>query len=91
MTKTLRHLEITLFDSFTSRLFDVQSELEFIRLLDSIDDEDLADPNFCFIVQYYAMTGPIKQFQLAKFEVDQRFGINQMPCHFRRSPRSTPN
>jgi hypothetical protein len=74
MTKTLRHLEITLFDSFTSRLFDVQSELEFIRLLDSIDDEDLADPNFCLIVQYDAMNGPIKQFQLAKLEVDQRFG-----------------
>jgi hypothetical protein len=91
MTKTLRHLEITLFDSFTSRLFDVQSELEFIRLLDSIDDEDLADPDFCLIVQYDVMTGPIKQFQLAKFEVDQRFGKKQMPCHFRRSPRSTPN
>jgi hypothetical protein len=23
--------------------------------------------------------------------VDQRFGKKQMPCHFRRSPRSTPN
>jgi hypothetical protein len=73
LTKTLRHLEITLDDSFTIRLFDVQSELEFIRLLDSIDDEDLADPDFCLIVQYDAVTGPIEQFQLAKFEVNQRF------------------
>jgi hypothetical protein len=73
MTNTLRHLEITLADSFTVQLFDVQTELELIRLLDSIDDEDLADPNFCLIVQYDAVTGPIEQFQLAKYEVEQRF------------------
>jgi hypothetical protein len=72
-TNSLRHLEITLADSFTVQLFDVQTELELIRLLDSIDDEDLADPDFCLIVQYDAVTGPIEQFQLAKYEVEQRF------------------
>jgi hypothetical protein len=73
MTNTLRHLEITLVDSFTIQLFDVQTELELVRLLDSVDDAELADPDFCVIVQYDAVTGPIEQFQLAKYEVEQRF------------------
>ena len=58
---------------FIIQLFDVQTELELHRLLDSVKPEDLADPDFCLIIQYDAATGPIEQFQLTKYEVEQRF------------------
>jgi hypothetical protein len=78
MTNTLRHLEIKPIDSSrfnhsVIQLFDVQTELELVRQLESISDEDLSDPDFCLLVQYDAVTGPIEQFQLAKYEVEQRF------------------
>ena len=75
MTNSLRHLEITssTYRCFTIHLFDIQTELQFHGLLNSIQSEDLADPEFCLFVQYDAMTGPIEQYQLAKYEVGQFF------------------
>ena len=77
MTNTLRHLEVmsesSIHRHFIIQLFDVQTELELHRLLDSVKPEDLADPDFCLIIQYDAATGPIEQFQLTKYEVEQRF------------------
>jgi hypothetical protein len=78
MTNTLRHLEIGPMNLSTSQhlviqLFDIQSELEFVRRLESIRVQHLSDSDFCLIVQYDAVTGPIEQFQLAKYEVEQRF------------------
>ncbi|KAI9554203.1 hypothetical protein GHT06_019475 [Daphnia sinensis] len=78
VTNTLRHLEIAFAASSpyrhsTIQLFDILTELELVKLLESISDEDLADPDFCLVVQYNAMNGPIEQFQLAKYEIEQRF------------------
>lgn len=76
MTNTLRHFEIKTTDPhrcFIIQLFDIQTELELFRMLESIDEKDLADPNFCIIIQYDAVAGPIEQFQLTKYEVEQRF------------------
>ena len=78
MTNTLRHVEVMSAESSTHRnfiiqLFDVQTELELHRLLDSIKPVDLADPEFCLFIQYDAVTGPIEQFQMTKYEVEQRF------------------
>ncbi|KAI9554792.1 hypothetical protein GHT06_020069 [Daphnia sinensis] len=73
MTNSLRHLEITLSNSSVIRLFDVNSELQLFTLLESVGDENFFHPNFCLIVQYDAVTGPIEQFQLAKYELEQRF------------------
>ncbi|XP_057375006.1 uncharacterized protein LOC130695963 [Daphnia carinata] len=78
MTNTLRHLEIAFavsspYRHSTIQLFEILTELELVKLLESINDEDLADPYFCLIVQYDAVTGPIEQFQLAKYEIEQRF------------------
>jgi hypothetical protein len=78
MTNTLRHLEIEPMNLSPSQhlviqLFEIQSELEFVRRLESIRVQHLSDSDFCLIVQYDAVTGPIEQFQLAKYEVEQRF------------------
>ena len=78
MTNTLRHVEIKPADSslgrfFIVQLFEVQTELELYKLLDSIEPKNLADPKFCLVIQYDAVTGPIEQFQLSKYQVDQRF------------------
>ena len=79
MTNTLRHLEVmsesSIHRHFIIQLFDVQTELELHRLLDSVKPEDLADPDFCLIIQYDAATGPIEQFQLTKYEVAQQTNI----------------
>ena len=75
ITNTLSYLEIApsnKYRYFTIQLFDIQSEVELYRLLDSIKAEHLVDPAFCLVIQYDAMTGPLKSFQLAKYEVEQR-------------------
>uniref|UniRef100_A0A0P4YE06 AAA+ ATPase domain-containing protein n=2 Tax=Daphnia magna TaxID=35525 RepID=A0A0P4YE06_9CRUS len=82
VTNTLRHLEIAFAESSpyrhsTIQLFDILTELELVKLLESINDQDLADPDFCLVVQYDAVTGPIEQFQLAKYEIEQRFEKNK--------------
>jgi hypothetical protein len=75
MTNTLRHLEITPSTSQHSviQLFEIESELELVRRLESITAQQSNDHEFCLIVQYDAVSGPIQQFQLAKYEVEQRF------------------
>ncbi len=75
MTNTLlRHLEVSPREvpSFVIRLFEIQTELELHSLLDSIKEEDLSNPDFVFLVQYDATTGPIEQFQMTKYEIDAR-------------------
>jgi hypothetical protein len=76
MTNTLSHLEIKPISSsrfLIIQLFEVQTEHELVRLLESIEEDYLSDPDYYLIVQYDAVTGPIEQFQLAKYEVEQRF------------------
>ena len=74
MTNTLRHLEITL-DSISYsviRLFEINSELELHGMLDGIPEEALNSPDYCLFIQYDAMTEPIEQFQITKYEIETR-------------------
>ncbi len=74
MTNTLRHLEVSLrhAQSLVIRLFYIQTELDLQSKLDSVNEEDRNNPEYCIFIQYDATTGPIDQFQLTKYEIDTR-------------------
>lgn len=76
MTNSLRHVDVLPRDTRRPHLiiplFDIHSELELDSLLNSLKPDQLQDPNFCLIVQYDAISGPIEQFQLTKYEIDVR-------------------
>lgn len=42
--------------------------------MDLLKLTDLNDPSFCLIIQYDAVAGPIEQFQLTKYLIEQRYG-----------------
>ena len=74
MTNTLCHLEISSHhaQSFVIRLFDIQTELQLHEMLDSVQEENRNNADYCIFIQYDATTGPIEQFQMTKYEVETR-------------------
>ncbi len=74
MTNTLRHLELSPRDvpSSAIRLFDIKTELELYSILDSSKKMYGNNPTHCIFIQHDAMTSPIEQFHITKYEIENR-------------------